>query len=88
MQRSDDQLGRKVRYPVEIDAVVHRGDGSKVPVKLIDFSDQGCRIESQAEFHVGEKLSIAVVRMGNIKAQVRWITPGLAGTRFLTESDV
>ena len=79
--------GRKDRYPVEIDAVVHRDDGRKVPVRLSNFSDQGCRVETDESFHIGERLQIAVPRMGNVKAQVRWALPGAAGTRFLTESD-
>jgi hypothetical protein len=52
-----------------------------------NFSDQGCRIETDREFHIGERLQIAVPRMGQVKAQVRWALPGAAGTRFLTESD-
>ena len=36
---------------------------------------------------LSERLQIAVPRMGNIRAQVRWCLPGAAGTRFLTESD-
>ena len=80
--------GRKDRFPVEIDAVVHRTDGRKVSVRLSNFSEQGCRVETGEEhFHIGERLQIAVPRMGNMKAQVRWALPGAAGTRFLTESD-
>ena len=79
--------GRKDRYAVEIDAVVYRTDGRKFPVTLSNFSEQGCRVETGEEFQVGERLQIAVPRMGNLKAQVRWSLPGAAGTRFLTESD-
>ncbi len=79
--------GRRQRYVVEIDAVVLRNDGSKVSVKLANFSDQGCGMESEADFRIGEKVQIAVERMGNMKAQVRWAIPGCAGARFLTESD-
>jgi hypothetical protein len=87
MQSSHGHAGRRHRHLVEIDAVVQRNDGSKVSMKLTDFSDQGCRMEGDANFHVGEKLQIAVERMGHMKAQVRWTTPGCSGTRFLTESD-
>jgi hypothetical protein len=78
---------RRVRFPVEIDAVVYRADGSKFPARVSNFSDHGCRIETERDFHIGERLQIAVPRMGNVKAQVRWSLPGAAGTRFLTESD-
>lgn len=87
MPDTHQRTGRKDRFPVEIDAVVQRTDGSKVPCRVSDFSDQGCRIETEGDFHVGERLQIAVPRMGNVKAQVRWSLPGAAGTRFLTESD-
>jgi hypothetical protein len=78
---------RKDRHPVEIDAVVQRPDGRKEAVKLSNFSDEGCRIEAEGDFHVGERLQIAIPRMGHIKAQVRWSTPGSVGARFLAESD-
>jgi hypothetical protein len=87
MQPTEGRTGRKDRFPVEIDAVVHRTDGRKVTVKLSNFSEQGCRVETGENFHVGERLQIAVPRMGHLKAQVRWSLPGAAGTRFLTESD-
>ena len=87
MQVAQGWAGRKDRYPVEIDGVAHRSDGSEVPVRLSNFSDQGCRLETGQSFHVGERLEIAVPRMGAVRAQVRWSLPGAAGTRFLTESD-
>ena len=80
-------IARKDRHPVEIDAVVLRSDGSKAPVKLTNFSDQGCRIECGETFHVGERLQIAIPRMGQVKAQVRWTGAGSTGARFLAESD-
>jgi hypothetical protein len=87
MQRSVERAGRKDRHPVEIDAVLHRTDGSKSPVRLTNFSDQGCRIESDDQLRVGERLAIAIPRMGQVKAQVRWSTTGSAGARFVAESD-
>lgn len=87
MRRTATQPDRKARYCVDIDAFVYRADGSRLAVKLSDFSDSGCRIESDADFRIGEKIKIGVSRMGNMKAQIRWLVPGAAGTRFLTESD-
>ena len=87
MQRSVGGAERKVRHPVEIDAVLHRTDGSKSPVRLTNFSDQGCRIESEEKLRVGERLAIAIPRMGRVKAQVRWSATGSAGARFVAESD-
>ena len=87
MQRAHGWVGRKDRHPVEIDAVVHRNDGSKQEVKLSNLSDEGCRMDSEGHFEIGERLQIAIPRMGQIKAQVRWALPGSAGARFLAESD-
>ena len=87
MQRMHGWAARKDRHPVEIDAVVQRTDGRKEPVKLSNFSDEGCRIEAGGDFHIGERVQIAIPRMGHIKAQVRWTMSGTAGARFLAESD-
>ena len=87
MQPAQTWARRKDRHPVEIDAVVQRTDGRKEPVKLSNFSDEGCRIEGDSDFHIGERLQIAIPRMGHIKAQVRWAMPGSAGARFVAESD-
>jgi hypothetical protein len=87
MQRVQGWTGRRDRHSIEVEAVVHRADGSKEPVKLKDFSDQGCRIDAEGEFRIGERLQIAIPRMGHIKAQIRWALPGSAGAQFLAESD-
>jgi hypothetical protein len=87
MRRMHGWIGRKDRHPVEIDAVVHRNDGSKAPVRLSDFSDQGCRIDGENDFRIGERLSIAIPRMGQVKAQIRWALHDSAGAKFLAESD-
>jgi PilZ domain len=88
MHRVYEWVGRKDRHPVEIDAVVHRTDGSTAAVKLTNFSDEGCRIEATDNFRIGERLQIAIPRMGQMKAQVRWSLPGSAGAKFLVENDL
>jgi hypothetical protein len=78
---------RKDRHPVTVDAVVHRLDGSKLPVTLTDFSDDGCRIEAENDFRIGERLRIAIPRMGHVRVQVRWSLPDSAGAKFVVETD-
>jgi hypothetical protein len=85
MQRMHGWIGRKDRLPVGIDAVVHRADGSTVPVKVTDLTDQGCRIETGEMFAIAERFHIAVPRLGLVEAQVRWAIDGSAGTRFLID---
>ena len=87
MHREQGWVGRKDRHEVTVDAVVHRDGGQKVKVTLTNFSDNGCRIEAEEEFRIGERVSIALPRMGNVAAQVRWALPGSAGAQFLAETD-
>ena len=88
MPRIHDWVGRKDRNPVEIDAVVQRDDGSRAEVRLSDLTDEGCRIETDDHFRIGEQVQIAIPRLGQLSAQVRWALPGSAGARFLAESEI
>lgn len=87
MQRGQGWIGRKDRSHVSVDALVMRHDGARVKVRLTNVSDEGCRIESDETFRIGEHVSIGLPRMGNVRAQVRWALPGSAGTQFLDEGD-
>jgi len=86
MQRMHGWVGRKDRFAVAIEAVVHRADGSTASVRLTDFSEEGCRLEGE-DFHIGEQVRIDVPRLGLMDAQVRWALPGSAGTRFLVKAN-
>jgi len=88
MRRMHGWVSRKDRNPVEIDAVVQRDDGSRAEVRLSDLTDEGCRIETHDHFRIGEQLQIAIPRLGQLSAQVRWALPGSAGARFLAESEI
>jgi hypothetical protein len=87
MQDGQEKSGRKARHDVEVEAVAYRSDGTKASVRLSNLSNGGCRINSDREFHVGERLQIAMPRMGFVRAQVRWAAAGRAGAKFLIESD-
>lgn len=78
---------RRDRHPVAVEAEILRNDGSKLAVTLTDFSDNGCCIQGGNDFRVGEKLRIAIPRMGHVRAQIRWSLPTSAGARFIVESD-
>lgn len=86
-QRKHGWIGRKDRHPVELDAVVHRVDGSTVAVKLSNLSDEGCRLECECHFRIGERLQIMIPKIGNSNAHVRWSLPGSAGALFVTDLD-
>jgi hypothetical protein len=78
-------VGRKDRQAVAVDAVVHSEDGSTKPVRLTDISEEGCRIEADADFRIGQQVHIAIPDVGHVKAQIRWALMGSAGARFLDE---
>lgn len=85
MQRMQGWIGRKDRFPVAIDAVVHRANGSTAQVRLTDFSEEGCRMEGE-DFEIGEKIKLDVPRLGMMEAQIRWALPGSAGSQFLIKA--
>ena len=84
MDREHGWIGRKDRHPVTVDAVVHRDGGSHVAVTLADMSDEGCRIESDEHFRIGEYVEIDIPDRGRTKAQIRWALPDSAGAKFLS----
>lgn len=88
MLRIHEWTGRKDRQPVSVDAVVRRADGTSSSVKLSNVSEEGCRIEAEDDFRIGELFEIAIPRFGQVKAQVRWAIAGSAGARFLAENDL
>ena len=87
MQRMDGWVGRKDRHPVAVDAVVHRADGSTSSVRLTNFSDEGCRIETPDELRIGERLQVSIPGLAQVTAQVRWALDGCAGARFIAETE-
>lgn len=87
MPHEQGLLRRKNRNLAEVDAVAYRADGTKASVKLSNLSDGGCRIDGPGEYRIGERLQIAMPRMGFVRVQVRWAQPGSAGAKFLIESD-
>ena len=87
MHRLHGWIGRRDRDEVAIDAVVHRDDGSKESVTLTNLSPDGCRIESNGDFRIGERLQIAIPRIGQLNAQIRWALPGSAGARFFQQTE-
>lgn len=80
-------VGRKDRQAVAIDAVVLRADGTETPVRLTDFSQEGCRIESDGDLRIGEQVQIAIPDVGRVLAQIRWAVMDSAGAKFIDESN-
>lgn len=87
MERMHGWVGRQDRFPVEVEAVVHRADGTDLSVVVSNISDEGCRLEGAEIFTIGERLTIAIPRIGTVRAQVRWALAGSAGAKFIDNSE-
>lgn len=72
---------RKERHPTTVDAHVYRADGRRHAVKITEMSHNGCRIEG-TQMPIGEAVRIAIPRMGQIRAHIRWSIAGASGARF------
>ena len=70
MERMHGWVGRQDRFPVEVEAVVHRADGTDLSVVVSNISDEGCRLEGAEIFTIGERLTIAIPRIGTVSAQI------------------
>ena len=76
---------REDRRPVRATGTLYLPDGSAVSVRLTDISFDGCQVETDVILPIGHKVKLALPRLGDINAQVRWALPGRAGMRFLLE---
>jgi len=85
MHRGQGWIGRKDRNDIDVEATVLRDDGARVAVKLTNLSAEGCRIECDEVFRIGEHVSIGIARIGNLRAKIRWALPGAAGTQFVDD---
>jgi hypothetical protein len=85
MQHGQGWIGRKDRVEASVAATAHGADGTAIPVTITNMSDEGCRIECDHTFVIGEHFCLAVPGLGPISAQVRWALAGSAGARFLND---
>ncbi len=82
----DDLVKRDVRYDVDLPGLAFREDGSTLCVTLRNMSYNGCMLAADVALAIGEIVRLAIPRMGEIRAQVRWSSDeGKAGARFVLE---
>jgi hypothetical protein len=58
-------------------------DGNRVPATVTDISSDGCRLSTDAELKIGERIEIHVDKYGTYPAQIRWVLGRDAGALFL-----
>lgn len=88
MQHRQDWIPRNERVEIEIDAVIHRRDDSKVAVRLVNMTFNGCEINGVDLFEIGERVRIEIDGQGYIEAEMRWAIAGRSGAMFLCECHV
>jgi hypothetical protein len=88
MQHRQGWIPRNEQVEIEIDAVIHRCDDSKVAVRLVNMSFDGCEINGVDLFEIGERVRIEIDGQGYIEAEMRWASAGRSGARFLCECHV
>jgi len=87
--RLDHLVKREDRRDVDVIAVAVRTDGTSQSVRLRNISYEGCLLEAETGYAIGEKITLALPRMGEIRTQIRWTTAdGRAGVHFLAEGIV
>lgn len=77
---SDD---RAPRVDTNLAATVTDSEGAIVSVVVLDISREGCRLQTEGELHVGERIAINVDRYGSYPAEVVWAKGSEAGVVFL-----
>lgn len=60
-----------------------RADGPGFQVVIADISRDGCQIQSDTSFRVGEMIKLKHEVMGELSGKVRWACAGRAGLQFV-----
>jgi hypothetical protein len=70
------------RHEVDLPAVACRSDGTKIPVRVLNISYDGCQLATKAWLEVGETITLDLARFGETAVEVRWASENRAGARF------
>ena len=81
MGNRDHQL-REDRHEADDAAVVWRQSGAAVHGRLVNISDNGCRIRHRKTLWVGERVVLELQGQAPMRAIVRWSLLGNAGLKF------
>ena len=79
-QRFDERKG--ARHASSAGAAVGGQGRVKIPVRIVDISSQGCRLEFAGDLPEGALVSVKVPTFEPWQARVVWSKRGLAGCQF------
>lgn len=81
--RDRSWIKRAPRVGSEHEALVVDSAGRLYPVKILDISSTGFKLESDETFRIGEYVGLRVSKYGEFSAQIRWALGREAGGEFL-----
>ena len=76
-------LKRERRYSVRSVTTVTTEAGRSGAAHISNISNRGCRIATDLDIVVGERLKLVVEPIGAVEAEVRWMIGIEAGLQFL-----
>jgi hypothetical protein len=83
LERPLSEWVKRNRKATSLTGVAYRADGSWVRIHMTNLSYDGARLINEETFDVGEPLTLVMPRMQHLQAQVRWVSDGQCGVRFL-----
>lgn len=81
-------IKRNERREVNVAAVAYLSGGTAIDVRVTNISYEGCQLEAEQGLPIGEKLKLALPRLGEVPAKVRWSIGSKTGLYFLLEESV
>lgn len=82
MDRLPGWINRNSREPTSYPAIVTLADGRRLPVTIINISNEGCQVECAETLPIGQCLRIEIAGAIRADASVRWAMVCRAGLRF------
>jgi len=76
---------REPRHHVDLPAVALLSDGTTLSVTVVNLSYDGCKIASPPALVPGVAITLSVLGLGKMPANVRWYADGFAGLSFRPE---
>jgi hypothetical protein len=80
-------LGRERRISMQMDAILVEPDGCRVPVRMLDVSSSGFRIQSDSLLVTDEDVLLHIAESQPLRARICWTRQGEAGGVFLDPAD-
>jgi hypothetical protein len=75
---------RTRRFALRLSAVVRERGRGRIPIRVIDISTHGCRIELSCGLLVGTSVWLSISGLETLDTRIVWCHEGFAGLAFTT----